>query len=62
MDSENETGLFMRVTIQETGEDDTVDIWIVSGEKTLGALENRNFYVGSEQNMNSIDWTNALFR
>ena len=61
--ADNETGLFRRVTIQEVEEEDnTVDIWIMRGEKTLEALANNTFHVASEQDGNSIDWTNTLFR
>ena len=60
--SENETGVFRRATIQEVGEDNTVGIWIMRGEKTLSALANNTFHVGSENDGNSIDWKNTLFR
>ena len=61
--SDGETGVFWKVTIQEVGEEDnTVDIWIISGENTIGTLANNTFHVGSEQDGNSIDWTNTLFR
>ena len=60
--SDNETGVFRRATIQEVGEDDTVDIWIMRGEKTMGALTNKTFHVWSEQDINSIDWSRGLFR
>ena len=62
--SEDEREVFRRVTIQEVGEDNnhTLDIWIMRGEKTLGALAKNTFHVGSEQDMNSIDWNIGLFR
>ena len=60
--SDNETGVFRRVTIEEVGEDNTVDIWIMRGEKTIGALGNNTFHVWSEQDIDSIDWTRGLFR
>ena len=60
--SENEREVFRRVTIEEVGEDNTVDIWIMRGEKTLSALANNTFHVGSENDGNSIDWKNTLFR
>ena len=61
--SENEREVFRRVTIEEVGEDNTVDIWIMRGENMLDALANNNtFHVWSEQNINSIDWNNGLFR
>ena len=62
--SDNEREVFRRVTIQEVGEDNnhTVDIWIMRGEKTLGALAKNTFHVGSEHDGNSIDWNNTLFR
>ena len=60
--SDNETGVFRRATIQEVGEDNTVDIWIMRGEKTLSSLANNTFHVGSENDGNSIDWKNTLFR
>ena len=60
--SDNEREVFRRVTIQEVGEENTLDIWIMRGETTLDALANNTFHVGSEQDGNSIDWTNTLFR
>ena len=61
--SDGETGVFRRMTIQEVGEEDnTLDIWIMRGENTIGALANTTFHLGSEQDGNSIDWTNTLFR
>ena len=62
--SDNEREVFRRVTIQEVGEDNnnTVDIWIMRGEETLGVLADNNFHVGSEPDMNSTVWTNTLFR
>ena len=60
--SDNGTAVFRRATIQEVGEDNTVDIWIMRGEKTLSALANNTFHVGSENDGNSIDWKNTLFR
>ena len=61
--SENEREVFRRVTIQEVWEDNTVDIWIMRGENMLDTLANNNtFHVWSEQNINSIDWKNGLFR
>ena len=62
--SENEREVFRRVTIQEVGEDNnnTVDIWIMRGEETLGVLADNTFHVGSEPDMNSTVWTNTLFR
>ena len=60
--SDNETGVFRRVTIQEVEENNTADIWIMRGDKTLAALADNTFHVGSEQDGISIDWTNTLFR
>ena len=60
--SDNGTGVFRRATIQEVGEDNTVDIWIMRGEKTLSSLANNTLHVGSENDGNSIDWKNTLFR
>ena len=62
--SDNEREVFRRVTIQEVGEDNnnTVDIWIMRGEETLGVLADNTFHVGSEPDMNSTVWTNTLFR
>ena len=61
--SDNEREVFRRVTIEEVGEDNnTVDIWVMRGENTIAALANNAFYVGSEQDINSIDWNNTLFR
>ena len=59
---ENEKEVFRRVTIQEVGKDNNVDIWIMRGDKTIGALANNTFHVGSEHDGNSIDWNNTLFR
>ena len=62
--SENEREVFRRVTIQEVGEDNnnTVDIWVMRGEKSIGALTNQTFHVWSEKDIDSIDWSNGLFR
>ena len=61
--SDTETEIFRRITIQEVGkEENKVDIWIMRGEKTLSALANNTFHVGSENDGNSIDWKNTLFR
>ena len=60
--SENERELFRKVTIEEDGGNKTVDIWIMRGENTMGALANNTFHIGSEQDINSIDWNNGLFR
>ena len=62
--TQDEGEIFRRVTIQEVGEknNNTVDIWIMRGEKTLGALANKTFHVWSQQNIDSIDWTRGLFR
>ena len=63
--SDDEGGIFRRVTIQEVGEEDnnnTVDIWIMRGENTIGALGNNTFHVWSEQDIDSIDWNRGLFR
>ena len=62
--SDNETGVFRRVTIGEVGEDSTVDIWIIRGENTTASLANNTLHVVSEQDGNSIDWTwtTTLFR
>ena len=60
--SETEREMFRRVTIQEVGEDKTVDIWIMRGENTISALANETFHVWSEQEINSIGWNNDLFR
>ena len=60
--SENEREVFRRVTIEEVGEDNTVDIWIMRGEKSIGALTNQTFHVWSEKDIDSIDWSNGLFR
>ena len=62
--SENEREVFRRVTIEEVGEDNnnTVDIWVMRGENSIGALANNTFHVWSEQDIHSIDWNNGLFR
>ena len=60
--SENEREVFRRVTIQEVGEENTLDIWIMRGETTLDALANNTFHVGYLQDMNSTIWSNTLFR
>ena len=61
--SDNEREVFRRVTIQELGEDtNTVDIWVMRGEKTKAALANNTFHVWSEHDLDSIDWNNGLFR
>ena len=61
--SDGETGVFRRMTIQEVGEEDnTLDIWIMRGENTIGVLANNTFHVWSEQDIVSIDWNRGLFR
>ena len=40
----------------------TVDIWVMRGDNTISALANNTFHVWSEQEINSIDWNNGLFR
>ena len=62
--SETEKEILRRITIEEVGEDNnnTVDIWIMRGEKTIGALANHTFHVWSQQDIDSIDWNNGLFR
>ena len=62
--SENEREVFRRVTIEEVGEDNnnTVDIWIMRGENSIGALANNTFHIWSEKDIDSIDWNNGLFR
>ena len=61
--SDTEKEIFRRITIQEKGkEENKVDMWIMRGEKTIGALANNTFHVGSENDGNSIDWKNTLFR
>ena len=61
--SDTETEIFRRVTIQEVGkEENKVDIWIMRGEKTIGALANKTFHVWSERDIYSIDWNRGLFR
>ena len=62
--SHNEKEAFRRVTIEEVGKDNnnTVDIWVMRGEKTIGALAYKTFHVWSEQDTNFIDWNNGLFR
>ena len=62
--SENEREVFRRVTIEEVGEDNnnTVDIWIMRGDQSIGALANNTFHVWSEQDIDSIDWNHGLFR
>ena len=61
--TQDEGEIFRRVTIQEVGEKkNTVDIWIMRGENTTTLLAKNTFHVGSEQDGNSIDWTNTLFR
>ena len=62
-DSGNEGEIFRRITIQEKGkEENKVDLWIMRGEKTIGALANNTFHVFSEQDINYIDWSRGLFR
>ena len=61
--TEDEREIFRRVTIQEVEEEDNTEvIWIMRGEKTIGALGNHTFHVWSEQDIDSIDWTRGLFR
>ena len=61
--SNDEGEIFRRATIEEVGdEDNTMDIWIMRGEKTIGALGNHTFHVWSEQDIDSIDWNRGLFR
>ena len=62
--SDNETGVFRRATIQEVGEEhnNTVDIWVMRGENSIGALTNNTFHIWSEKDIDSIDWNNGLFR
>ena len=60
--SENEREVFRRVTIQEVGEDNTVDIWIMRGDNKIDALANKTFHVWSEQDIDYIDWNDGLFR
>ena len=61
--SGDERGIFRRVTIQEVRDkDNTVDIWIMRGENTIGVLANNTFHVWSEQDIESIDWNRGLFR
>ena len=62
--SETEKEILRRITIEGVGEDNnnTVDIWIMRGEKTIGALANKTFHVWSEQDIDSIDWNHGLFR
>ena len=62
--SENEREVFRRVTIEEVGEDNnnTVDIWVMRGENSIGALTNNTFHIWSEKDIDSIDWNNGLFR
>ena len=62
--SEDEGEIFRKATIQKVGEEDnnTVDIWIMRGEKTMGVLANNTFHVWSEHDINSNDWNGGLFR
>ena len=62
--SDNEREVFRRVTIEEVGEDNnnTVDIWVMRGDNTIAALANNAFHVWSENDLDSIDWHNGLFR
>ena len=62
--SENEREVFRRVTIEEVGEDNnnTMDIWVMRGENSIGALTNNTFHIWSEKDIDSIDWNNGLFR
>ena len=68
--SEDEGEIFRKVTIQKVGKEDnnttvhnnTLDIWIMRGEKTMGVLDNNTFHVWSEHDINSIDWNRGLFR
>ena len=61
--SNDEGEIFRRVTIQEVEEEDNTEvIWIMRGEKTIGALGNHTFHVWSEQDIDSIDWNIGLFR
>ena len=62
-DNANDREIFRRITIQEVGkEENKVDIWIMRGEKTIGALANNTFHVWSERDIYSIDWNRGLFR
>ena len=62
--SENEREVFRKVTIEEVGENNnnTVDIWIMRGKNSIDALTDKTFHVWSEQDIDSIDWNNGLFR
>ena len=63
--TEDDGEIFRRVTIEEVGEDNnnnTVDIWIMRGENTIGVLANNTFHVWSEQDIDFIDWNRGLFR
>ena len=60
--SDNGTAVFRRATIQEVGEDNTVDIGIMRGDNMIDALANKTFHVWSEQDIDYIDWNDGLFR
>ena len=61
--SDKEREVFRRVTIEEVGEDtNTEDIWVMRENNTIAALADNEFYVWSEQDINSLDWNNTLFR
>ena len=62
--SETEKEILRRITIEEVGEDNnnTVDIWVMRGENSIGALANNTFHIWSEKDIDSIDWNNGLFR
>ena len=62
--SDKETEVFRRVTIEEVGDDtnNTVDILVMRGNNTIAALANNAFHVWSENDLDSIDWNNGLFR
>ena len=55
-------GNFRKIVIEDFGEIRTEEIFILKGESSSRALVKRTFYVGTEQDLNDIDWNTTLFR
>ena len=60
-ESDEGKGIFKRLVIEEFG-GNTTDIFILKEENPTLNLAKRTFYVGSEQDLNDIDWSSDLFR
>ena len=50
------------ITIEQVEGNISRKIWILGGENSIEALLNKTFYVGSERDVNPINWQNDLFR